>query len=266
MKNVQVNNLDLDYSHLSEIGQSIDLRYAFAAGTDEELHQSTCFIKCRDFFSDELYYAMNPASRNEVFGYQTNSDLTWFKEYQNGKGLYMLLMDGSKTNIKKLPEVFGALPFLSWENDFKSEQHSRFVGQVKHEKKNIYAIWVAPEWLSTPVHIHLFTWILRMAFKSDKVITTLTEQSSPVPMHSFLKLVKEDTVAANMLESIQPFTRSLRMSVRAPSEKLGRKDNYSTSYVHDGGGIVSLLRCIRNYEAKNGPAGDVYAALAASLI
>lgn len=262
MSDKTITNLSLNSGKLNENGQTYDIKFSLGcmADDDNNYHQCIPFVKCRDYFSDELFYCEvhngNP-NNDSVYGFTPCQDMKWFEAYKNNKPVFLYVLSGLNegVTVEHLQEKFENLPIKKLES--VTDSNTKIIDKIKaDEKRNLLVIELNPMWLSTTVHIHLFMSLLRSVYIPELVEAienTLTyarvtkSNDKELSIYSVFRSVPETyelskakQINNTVIEFLQQYTRSPQVPLTKFLNGLNVKA-LTIGEVHGSSGISSFL-------------------------
>jgi len=232
-------------NNLSEIYQSVNMKYSFASKKDNAFTQCHKWVKCRDFLHDAVRTALT-GNKSNIFGFSfekgVNPDI-------NLDGMTMLVSQkGLKTEEELLPSLQKSLKIINHYESIAKKPLSKLT-KVDGDKNSKYShVWVieGPKlWMTTPYLVSMFTFLLRLGckdveFKDGKTLKEALKKASTGK--------NEKDNDAKYLTSVWDKLEILVANHSKIMEE--EKDGYSNLYFqdtpigtfHDRSGIVSTCK------------------------
>lgn len=222
-------------NQLQEIGQTMDVKFAWAKKTKQGYTNNMPFVKCRDFLGDSLW-AEETNTKRSIYGF--SYDPAKQKMYKRNT----VLLIKFPNNETLITFQLNVVPFLFKYVDLAS---APFCSIMYDHDSNIALIRADSIWKKTIVGISAFTFILKCCcYPLDKT----------KPMLEAIKEIKVDkknwdgntykappTEAAYVVDKFDLLIKNLRKITKKMSTVHGL-DNPDINTVHNSAGFVTVCK------------------------
>lgn len=148
---------------LSEISQSIPMKFAYGLERNGEVEQLTHFVKCRDFLQDFLA-GWNKNKSISIYGFSYTASK--FKEFNIKQNELRVLSMVTKSNIKYMN--FNHVLIMQLLASYLPSNHKITCTILEVDDSHVVLMWTLPKtWYDNPFHVSFFTALLRIAHLAD---------------------------------------------------------------------------------------------------
>lgn len=160
--------------NLSEIYQSVEIKFALAGEDGDIVKQSHPWVKCRDFLHDALRSQIT-GTESYIYGFKFNPKIPSFPKISLNKTLLMVSQQ-TIDDVKVFRENLSrALPFIHYYENLAGVANSTLKKipltfcKDKQDFKHVWLFEGSLFWIAAPYMISMLTLLLRLGGKLPKV-------------------------------------------------------------------------------------------------